>query len=85
MGIIHTARKNVKDEIVRKLREETLEERKRSNINATLSFREETQVIPFTVLQNHLTQLVSYFYLKENKMTIKLNMIIKKYFTMITD
>lgn len=44
MGIIHTARKNVKDEIVRKLRDETLEERKRLNINATLSFRDETQI-----------------------------------------
>ncbi|XP_011644523.1 nuclear factor NF-kappa-B p100 subunit isoform X2 [Pogonomyrmex barbatus] len=44
MGIIHTARRNVKDEIVRKLREEALEERKRSNINANLSFREEAQI-----------------------------------------
>lgn len=44
MGIIHTARKNIKDEIVRKLRAEALEERKRSNVNATLSIREDTQV-----------------------------------------
>jgi len=44
MGIIHTARRNVKDEIVRKMREEALEERKRSNINATLSLRDDAQV-----------------------------------------
>lgn len=44
MGIIHTARKNIKDEIVRKLRAEVLEERKRSNFNATLSLRDDAQV-----------------------------------------
>lgn len=44
MGIIHTARRNVKDEIVRKLRDEVLEDRKRSNINATLSLRDDAQV-----------------------------------------
>ncbi|XP_011051671.1 PREDICTED: nuclear factor NF-kappa-B p110 subunit isoform X2 [Acromyrmex echinatior] len=44
MGIIHTARRNVKDEIVRKLREEALEELKRSNINATLNLRDDAQI-----------------------------------------
>lgn len=44
MGIIHTAKRNVKDEIIRKLRKEALEERKRSNINATLNFRDDAQV-----------------------------------------
>lgn len=44
MGIIHTARKNIKEEIVRKLRAKTLEERRRSNINATLSLRDDAQV-----------------------------------------
>lgn len=44
MGIIHTARKNIKDEIVRKLRAEVLEERKRSNFNATLSLRDDAQI-----------------------------------------
>jgi len=44
MGIIHTAKRNVKDEIVRKLRVETLEDRKRSNIKATLSIRDEAEV-----------------------------------------
>ncbi|EZA52293.1 hypothetical protein X777_08963 [Ooceraea biroi] len=44
MGIIHTARKNVKDELVRKLRAEILEERRRLNINATLSVRDEAQI-----------------------------------------
>ncbi|KAL6432434.1 hypothetical protein ACFW04_006787 [Cataglyphis niger] len=44
MGIIHTARKNIKEEIVRKLRAKTLEERRRSNINATLSFRDDAQI-----------------------------------------
>lgn len=44
MGIIHTARRNVKDEIVRKLSEEILEKRKRTNINAILSLRDDAQV-----------------------------------------
>ncbi|KYN36803.1 hypothetical protein ALC56_08594 [Trachymyrmex septentrionalis] len=44
MGIIHTARRHIKDEIVRKLREEILEERKRSNINATLNLRDDAQI-----------------------------------------
>lgn len=44
MGIIHTARKNIKEEIVRKLRAKTLEERRRANINATLSLRDDAQV-----------------------------------------
>ncbi|KAH0954212.1 hypothetical protein HN011_000943 [Eciton burchellii] len=44
MGIIHTAKRNVKDEIVRKLRVETLEDRKRSNIKATLSIRDEAEI-----------------------------------------
>ncbi|XP_071645479.1 nuclear factor NF-kappa-B p110 subunit isoform X1 [Temnothorax longispinosus] len=44
MGIIHTARRHIKDEILRKLREEVLEERKRSNINATLSLRDDAQI-----------------------------------------
>ncbi|XP_012528850.1 nuclear factor NF-kappa-B p100 subunit isoform X2 [Monomorium pharaonis] len=44
MGIIHTAKKNVKDEIVQKLREKKIEELKRSNINATLSFRDDAQI-----------------------------------------
>ncbi|KYN17918.1 hypothetical protein ALC57_09800 [Trachymyrmex cornetzi] len=44
MGIIHTARRHIKDEIVRKLREEALEERKRSNINATLNLRDDAQI-----------------------------------------
>ena len=44
MGIIHTARKNIKEEIVRKMQARTLEERKRSNINATLSLRDDAQI-----------------------------------------
>lgn len=44
MGIIHTARKYVKDEIIRKLRFKALEKRKRVNSNATLSIRDEAQV-----------------------------------------
>jgi len=67
MGIIHTARRNVKDEIVRKLRDETLEERKRSNINATLSLRDDAQVDLDAVYhpENHFIQLDLYFYLKK--------------------
>lgn len=44
MGIIHTARKNIKEEIIRKLCAAILEERKRSNINATLSLRDNAQI-----------------------------------------
>lgn len=44
MGIIHTAKKNVKEEIVRKLHAKTLEGRKLSNINATLRLRDDAQV-----------------------------------------
>ncbi|XP_011867191.1 PREDICTED: nuclear factor NF-kappa-B p100 subunit isoform X2 [Vollenhovia emeryi] len=44
MGIIHTARKYVKEEVVRKLRDEILEERKRTNMNAFLSFRDDAQI-----------------------------------------
>lgn len=44
MGIIHTAKKNVKEEIVRKLHAKTLEGRKLSNINATLRLRDDAQI-----------------------------------------
>lgn len=45
MGIIHTARRNIKDEIVRKLSEEILENRRRTiNRNATLSLRDDAEV-----------------------------------------
>lgn len=44
MGIIHTARRNIKDEIVRKLSEEILEERRRLNRNVTLSLRDDAQI-----------------------------------------
>ncbi|XP_012216675.1 nuclear factor NF-kappa-B p110 subunit isoform X2 [Linepithema humile] len=44
MGIIHTARKFVKDEIIRKLRFKALEKRKHVNPNAILSVRDEAQI-----------------------------------------
>ncbi|XP_025152532.1 nuclear factor NF-kappa-B p100 subunit isoform X2 [Harpegnathos saltator] len=44
MGIIHTARKHIKDELVRKMRNELLEERKRTNINVTIGIREDAQI-----------------------------------------
>ncbi|KAI4498575.1 hypothetical protein M0802_006281 [Mischocyttarus mexicanus] len=44
MGIIHTAKRNVKDELIRKFKTGLLEERKRKNINATLSIRDEVQI-----------------------------------------
>jgi len=66
MGIIHTARRHVKDEIVRKLREEALEKLKCSNINATLNLRDDAQVNLNAIYQfeNHFTQL-EYFYLNK--------------------
>lgn len=42
MAIIHTARKNLKEEIMQKLRFRTLEKRKRQN--AVLTIRDEAQV-----------------------------------------
>lgn len=59
MGIIHTARKNIKEEIVRKMQARTLEERKRSNINATLSLRDDAQV-DFNILFCHLENCFLY-------------------------
>ncbi|XP_029177130.1 nuclear factor NF-kappa-B p100 subunit isoform X2 [Nylanderia fulva] len=44
MGIIHTARKHIKEEIAHKLYAKLLEERKLSNINATLSLRDEAEI-----------------------------------------
>lgn len=44
MGIIHTARRNIKEELVQKLRAKLLEEHKRENKNATISIREDAQV-----------------------------------------
>ncbi|XP_076234971.1 nuclear factor NF-kappa-B family member relish isoform X2 [Calliopsis andreniformis] len=44
MGIIHTAKKHIRDELIRKMRMEALERSKRKNINATLSTREEAQI-----------------------------------------
>lgn len=44
MGIIHTARKYVKDELVRKMRFELQEKNRRKNVNATVSLREEAQI-----------------------------------------
>lgn len=44
MGIIHTARKYIKDELVRKMRIERLEERRRININANISIRDDAEV-----------------------------------------
>lgn len=67
MGIIHTAKRNVKDELIRKLREETLEERKRSNINASLNFRDDAQVDLDVIYhpKNHIVHVWIYLYLKK--------------------
>lgn len=45
MGIIHTAKKNIKDELVRKKKIEALEKWKQKNINVnSLSVTEKTKV-----------------------------------------
>lgn len=44
MGIIHTAKKNIKDELVRKMRMEALEKLRRQDKNATLTTRDEAQI-----------------------------------------
>ncbi|XP_017753441.1 PREDICTED: nuclear factor NF-kappa-B p110 subunit [Eufriesea mexicana] len=44
MAIIHTAKKYVKDELIKKMRREALQKKKSTNINATLSTREDTQI-----------------------------------------
>lgn len=59
MGIIHTAKKHIKDELVRKLQFELLEERKRKNINAILSTRDEVQVYIISWEHNFLVYSVS--------------------------
>ncbi|XP_014468194.1 PREDICTED: nuclear factor NF-kappa-B p100 subunit isoform X2 [Dinoponera quadriceps] len=43
MGIIHTARKYIKDELVKKMRNKLLEERRRANINA-ISIRDDAEI-----------------------------------------
>ncbi|XP_026673518.1 nuclear factor NF-kappa-B p110 subunit isoform X2 [Ceratina calcarata] len=44
MAIIHTAKKNVKDEIIRKLQRQFLEERRKQNPNATLNIRDTAEI-----------------------------------------
>ncbi|XP_015438643.1 PREDICTED: nuclear factor NF-kappa-B p110 subunit [Dufourea novaeangliae] len=44
MGIIHTARKHVREELIKKMRKEALEKNKRKHASATLSTREEAQI-----------------------------------------
>lgn len=58
MGIIHTAKKHVRDELIRKMRMEALETKKWDNINATLNVREEAQVCYFCILFSNIFFLV---------------------------
>ncbi|PBC34834.1 nuclear factor NF-kappa-B p100 subunit isoform X1 [Apis cerana] len=44
MAIIHTAKKYIRDELIRKIKKNTLEVKKRENINATLSTIEEAHI-----------------------------------------
>ncbi|XP_012346984.1 nuclear factor NF-kappa-B p110 subunit [Apis florea] len=44
MAIIHTAKKYIRDELIRKIKRNTLEMKKRENINATLSTIEEAHI-----------------------------------------
>ncbi|CAL7951942.1 unnamed protein product [Xylocopa violacea] len=44
MAIIHTAKKNIRDELIQKLRKEMLEIKRRTNPNATLTIREEADI-----------------------------------------
>mgnify|MGYP004603322395 CR=1 FL=1 len=44
MAIIHTAKRNIRDELIKKMRLEALEKKKNANIEATLNAREEAQV-----------------------------------------
>lgn len=49
MGIIHTAKKHIKDELIKKMRMDAIERNRRKDINATISTREEAQVYYFTL------------------------------------
>lgn len=49
MAIIHTAKKYIRDELIRKIKRNTLEIKKRENINATLSTIEEAHVFYFII------------------------------------
>ena len=44
MAIIHTAKRHIRDELIKKMRLEALEKKKNTNIKATLNSREEAQV-----------------------------------------
>lgn len=53
MAIIHTAKKYIRDELIRKIKRNTLEMKKRENINATLSTIEEAHVCYFIIYINN--------------------------------
>ena len=44
MGIIHTAKKNIKDQLIQKRSRSLLEQKKRDNINATITTSEITDL-----------------------------------------
>lgn len=44
MAIIHTAKRHIRDELIKKMRLEALEKKKNTNIKAILNSREEAQV-----------------------------------------
>lgn len=58
MGIIHTARKYIREELIRKMYIEILEERKRKNINATLSLRDDAEVNILNLLYSYYLKLI---------------------------
>ena len=47
MGIIHTAKKNIKEELLKKRQKILLEEKKREDINAIITTREMSEVFLF--------------------------------------
>ena len=51
MGIIHTAKKNIKEEIIRKRKIEIIEEKKRNNKPTTIATKEDMEVCSFLAVQ----------------------------------
>lgn len=58
MAIIHTGKRHIRDELIKKMQAEALEKKKLENMKAILTTREEAQVYYFNTLSFILTILI---------------------------
>lgn len=58
MAIIHTGKRHIRDELIKKMQVEALEKKKLENMKAVLTTREEAQVYYFNTLSFILTILI---------------------------